>query len=184
MTWRSVRNGFYIHLCVSGTGTKLSQDRIKQRVCCNIFAFFFPIDNLHVEGMPPAVDSVVLFWMEQFDLFFCFWGLRSMYFIFQKHIVPQFRSVMTIFLENKVCYTFSRSPVVIQQCHPKSWPGDLFQVTAMIGTPATDMDHVTCTREPSGMWSNDPMIQWFNDPMMQQESKCAVIFDVIHFWCG
>lgn len=39
--------------------------------------------------------------MEQLDLFFVF-GFEVMYFIFQKHVLPQFRAVMTIFLENKV----------------------------------------------------------------------------------
>ncbi|CAL1141606.1 unnamed protein product [Cladocopium goreaui] len=29
MTWRSVRTGLYIHLCVSGTGTKLSQEECR-----------------------------------------------------------------------------------------------------------------------------------------------------------
>lgn len=198
MTWRSVRTGLYIHLCVSGTGTKLSQDRIKQGVCCNIFAFFFsPIDNLHVEGMPPAVDSVVLFWMEQLDLFFVF-GVWGHVFHFSKTCSSAISCSHDHFPWKQGSQWRSNSAIQRVQ-------GDLIQVTAMgserrawvklLKNPTCWFD-LDILPSSSGSWSElqqqkwitllvpenlpecDPMIQWSNKNPSVQLFLMWSIFDV------
>ena len=123
MTWRSVRTGLYIHLCVSGTGTKLSQDRIKQGVCCNIFAFFF--SNRQFACWRDATGR----WFCSFGLngtarfIFCFWVWGHVF-----HFSKTCTSAISCSHDHFPWKQGSqwRSNSAIQRVQ-----GDLFQVTAM-----------------------------------------------------